>query len=60
MTVVGEFADAGEIPAAVRRHEPDVIVVDTDDLPARYVDALDEVAQLSPVLGVVVVGDHLD
>jgi DNA-binding NarL/FixJ family response regulator len=60
MTVVGECADASEIPAAVRRCTPDVILVDTDDLPARYVDAIDEVTQLSPGLGVVVVGDQLE
>ena len=59
MVVVGECATASEIPTAAWKQRPDVVVVDANDLPAGYVDALEEALEDSPAMRVILIGDRV-
>ena len=58
MAVVGECSVASEIPAATWKQGPDVVVVDANDLPAGYVDVIEEMLTASPAVRVILIGDR--
>ncbi|WDZ83231.1 response regulator transcription factor [Micromonospora cathayae] len=52
MEVIADVADVGELPAVVRRHQPDVVVLDLAPKSPGVLDVIEEIAVHAPMAAV--------